>query len=99
MRDFKIVSLAILMADAFCCSTTGGIDDVSNAFYVAKPVSEAVPEFDDCVYHRLVTCVHEREAARPIGGFNHARFKTSLTDGSYGACAVDIPKNPVQLFY
>ena len=44
MHDGKAVSLAILMADAFGCPTTDGIDDVGRAFNSTEAIPQTVPE-------------------------------------------------------
>ena len=44
MHDGKAVSLAILMADAFGCPTTDGVNDVGRAFNGAEAIGQTVPE-------------------------------------------------------
>ena len=51
MHDGKAVSLAILMADAFGCPTTDGIDNVSRAFDGTEAIPQTVP--DGCVIHEI----------------------------------------------
>ena len=38
-RTLEAVSFAILMADAFCCPTTDGVDDVGRAFNGTEAVT------------------------------------------------------------
>ena len=42
MHDGKAMTLAILMADAFGCPTTDGIDDVGRAFDGTKAIAQTV---------------------------------------------------------
>ena|GEM_PF-5526845 len=44
MHDGKAVPLAILMADAFCCPTTDGVDDVGWAFNGTEAIAQTVAE-------------------------------------------------------
>ena len=44
MYDNKAVSLAILMADAFGCPTTNGIDDFGWTFNGTEAIAQTVPE-------------------------------------------------------
>jgi hypothetical protein len=44
MHDRKAVSFAILMADAFGCPTTDGIDNVGRAFDGTEAVTQTVTE-------------------------------------------------------
>ena len=66
MHDGKAVPLAILMADAFCCPTTNGIDDVGRAFNgteaIAQTVSEGVD--DTSIWHSWLQPFVQRRTGR-----------------------------------
>ena len=66
MHNCKAVSLAILMADAFGCPTTDGIDDVGRAFYGTEAIPQTVPEgVDDAsIWHTWFQPFVQRRTGR-----------------------------------